>query len=73
MIGRPAHRWRPGGVVLAVVLAVLLPVSACSTVPAGSPTVHITQAPERPVEEVGLEPLSPAPGATPEEIVRGFI
>ena len=38
-----------------------------------SPTVQITQAPERPAEEVGIEPLPPEPGATPEEIVRGFI
>jgi hypothetical protein len=53
--------------------AVLLPVSACSTVPSSSPTVEITQAPTRPVEEVGIEPLPPEPGATPEEIVRGFI
>jgi hypothetical protein len=53
--------------------AVLLPVVGCSTVPTSSPTVEITQAPTRPVEEVGIEPLAPEPGATPEEIVRGFI
>jgi hypothetical protein len=55
------------------VLALLLPVAACSTVPSSSPTVEIPQAPTRPVEEVGIEPLPPEPGATPEEIVRGFI
>jgi hypothetical protein len=66
-VSRPsAARW------LALV-ALLLPVAACSTVPSSSPTVEITQAPTRPVEEVGIEPLPPEPGATPEEIVRGFI
>ena len=59
-------RWAP-------VLALLLAVSACSTVPSSSATVQITQAPSRPVETVGIEPLPPEPGATPEEIVRGFI
>jgi hypothetical protein len=57
----------------ATLLALLLVLSACSTVPTSSPTVQITQAPSRPVEEVGIEPVSPAPGATPEEIVRSFI
>jgi hypothetical protein len=55
------------------VLALLLALSGCSTVPTSSPTVQITQAPSRPVEEVGIEPVPPAPGATPEEIVRSFI
>jgi hypothetical protein len=62
----PGARWAP-------VLALLLAVSACSTVPSSSATVQITQAPSRPVETVGIEPLPPEPGATPEEIVRGFI
>ena len=56
-----------------LVVVLLLAVAGCSTVPASSPTVQITQAPVRPAEEVGLEPLPPAAGATPEEIVRGFI
>jgi hypothetical protein len=56
-----------------LLLALLLAVSACSTVPGSSPTVQITQAPARPAETVGIEPLPPEPGATPEEIVRGFI
>ena len=38
-----------------------------------SATVQITQAPSRPTRAVGIEPLPPEPGATPEEIVRGFI
>ena len=38
---------------------------ACSTVPSSSPTVQITQAPARPVDEIGIEPLAPEPGATP--------
>jgi len=47
--------------------------SACSTVPTSSPTVRITQAAVRPTEHVGIEPLPPEHGATPEEIVRSFI
>jgi hypothetical protein len=58
-------------VLLAVVLALLA--TACSTVPSSSPTVQITSAPSRPTDEVGLEPLPPEPGATPEEVVRSFI
>jgi hypothetical protein len=63
---RPGARW-------AALLALLLAVSACSTVPGSSPTVQITQAPSRPVDDVGIEPLPPEPGAPPEEIVRSFI
>ena len=74
MSRRPAVRGARRPAVLPVLLLmVLLAVSACSTVPTSSPTVQITQAPTRPVEEVGIEPVSPAAGATPEEIVRGFI
>ncbi|MGY1637724.1 LpqB family beta-propeller domain-containing protein [Geodermatophilus sp. SYSU D00742] len=54
----------------AVLLALL---TGCSTVPTSSSTVQITQAPTRQDGAVGIEPLSPAPGATPEEIVRGFL
>jgi hypothetical protein len=57
----------------AAVLALLLALPACSTVPSNSPTVQITQAPERPVDEIGIEPLAPEPGETPEDVVRGFI
>ncbi|SOD93687.1 LpqB family beta-propeller domain-containing protein [Blastococcus haudaquaticus] len=56
-----------------VVLALALLVSGCSTVPMNSSTVQITQAPARPAEVVGIEPLPPEPGATPEEVVRSFI
>jgi hypothetical protein len=42
-------------------------------VPGSSATVQITDAPSRPSESVGIEPLPPERGATPEEIVRGFI
>ncbi|TFV87745.1 LpqB family beta-propeller domain-containing protein [Blastococcus sp. CT_GayMR16] len=66
MTRSPARRWAP-------VLALLLALSACSTVPNSSPTVQIPEAPSRPAEAVGIEPLPPEPGATPEEIVRGFI
>jgi hypothetical protein len=53
------------------VLGVLL--VGCSTVPTSSPNVVITQAPNRSDEPIGIEPVSPEKGATPEEIVRGFI
>jgi hypothetical protein len=56
-----------------LVLGVLLALPACSTVPMTSSTVQITQAPAPAAEVVGIEPLSPEPGATPEEIVRSFI
>jgi hypothetical protein len=59
------------GAVLGAVLTALL--SACSTVPTSSPVVQITQAPPRAESPVGIEPLSPEPGATPEEVVRGFL
>jgi hypothetical protein len=59
-------RWAP-------LLALLLAVTGCSTVPSSSATVQITDAPSRPTESVGVEPLPPERGATPEEIVRGFI
>jgi hypothetical protein len=52
---------------------VLLAVSGCSTVPSSSPIIAIPQAPARPIEVVGIEPVPPSPGATPEEVVRGFI
>jgi hypothetical protein len=61
------------GLRTAVVAVLLLVLSACSTVPMSSPTVQITQPPDRPAEVVGIEPLSPEPGATPEEVVRSFI
>jgi hypothetical protein len=54
-------------------LLVGLGLVACSTVPTSSATVPITQAPTRPNTEVGIEPLAPEEGATPEEIVSGFI
>ena len=46
--------------------------AGCSTVPSSSPTVQITKVAE-PSGEVGIEAPSPERGATPEEIVRGFI
>jgi hypothetical protein len=54
-------------------LLVVLVLGACSTVPTSSPTVQITQAAARPTDEVGIEPLPPEEGATPDEVVRGFI
>jgi hypothetical protein len=55
---------------LALVAAVL---AGCSTVPTNSATIQITQVPPRRANDVGIEPLAPEKGATPEEIVRGFI
>ncbi|MGY1604148.1 LpqB family beta-propeller domain-containing protein [Geodermatophilus sp. SYSU D00815] len=55
------------------VLTAVLAVAGCSTVPTSSPTVQITQAPDQPDETVGIEPVPPEPGATPEEVVSGFI
>jgi hypothetical protein len=57
----------------ALAAALLLGVTACSIVPTSSPTVQITQAPERPAPDFISEPLPPARGATPEDVVRGFI
>ena len=57
----------------AALLAFVLVLPACSTVPNNSPTVQITQAPARQVDEIGIEPLAPEPGETPDDIVRGFI
>lgn len=57
-----------------VVVCALLPwLAACSTVPQTSATVQIPQTGRPPAPEVGIEPLSPEPGATAEEIVRGFV
>jgi hypothetical protein len=54
-------------------LLVLLGLAGCSTVPMSSSTVQLTQAPSMPTQVVGIEPLPPEPGATPEEVVRSFI
>jgi Lipoprotein LpqB beta-propeller domain/Sporulation and spore germination len=69
--GRP--RAAPG---VRAVLAGLLTaglLAGCSTVPTSSPTVQITQVAQPPNSPVGIEPLPPEAGATPEEVVRGFI
>ncbi|RBY80019.1 hypothetical protein DQ239_02690 [Blastococcus sp. TF02-09] len=57
----------------ALAAALLLGGTACSIVPTSSPTVQITQAPERPAPDFVSEPLPPARGAAPEDVVRGFI
>ncbi len=57
----------------ALAVALLLALTSCSIVPTSSPTVPITQAPERPIPDVVFEPPLPRAGASPEEIVRGFI
>ncbi|TKJ16726.1 LpqB family beta-propeller domain-containing protein [Blastococcus sp. CCUG 61487] len=59
--------------VVPLLAVAVLGLTSCSIVPTSSPTVQITQAPERPSANVITEPLSPITGATPEEIVRGFI
>jgi hypothetical protein len=48
-------------------------VAGCSTVPTNSPTIQITQVAEPTDGAIGIEPLQPEAGATPEEVVRGFI
>ena len=58
---------------LALLLGLLPGLAACSTVPLETATVQITQVPDRPAREVGIEPFGPEPGATPEQVVRGFI
>ncbi|WP_369139971.1 LpqB family beta-propeller domain-containing protein [Modestobacter versicolor] len=47
--------------------------TGCSTVPDSSPTIQITQVAMPTDVAVGVEPLSPETGATPEEVVRGFV
>ena len=64
---RAAARAVLAGLVVAGLLA------GCSTVPDSSPTVQITQVANAPDTPVGIEPLPPERGATPEEVVRGFI
>ena len=66
-------RRSPVGVLVALLLVLASAATGCSTVPTSSPTVQVTQAPQPPDDEVGIEPLSPVRGATPEEVVRGFI
>jgi hypothetical protein len=68
---RGRRRAAARGVLAGLVVAGLL--AGCSTVPASSPTVQITQVAGAPDATVGIEPLPPEPGATPEEVVRGFI
>jgi hypothetical protein len=61
------------GVALTLLLGLLPGVAACSTVPLSSATVQIPLTEQSPTPEVGIEPQGPEPGATPEEIVGGFI
>lgn len=62
---------RSGLAASAFVLCLL--VSGCATVPISSAPVAITQVSGELDQAVGIEPLSPERGASPEEIVRGFI
>jgi Lipoprotein LpqB beta-propeller domain/Sporulation and spore germination len=54
-------------------VAVLALLAGCSTVPTSSATVEITQVADPSDNSIGIEPLTPEEGATPEEVVRGFI
>ena len=56
--------------VLAAVVAVVL--AGCTTVPSSSSPVEITQVADPPAD-VGIEALPPVAGASPEEVVRGFV
>ncbi len=51
-------------------LAVLL--TGCGTVPTSSAPVEITQVADPP-DDIGIEALPPVAGASPEEVVRGFV
>ncbi|MCW2510457.1 MAG: Lipoprotein LpqB, beta-propeller domain-like protein [Modestobacter sp.] len=64
-------RLRRPAAVLPLLVVVLL--AGCSTVPSDSPTIEITQVAAPTDSAVGIEPLRPEAGATPEEVVRGFI
>jgi hypothetical protein len=66
-------RWQVAVRVVLAGLVVAGLLAGCSTVPASSPTVQITQVADPPEAPVGIEPLPPEPAATPEEVVRGFI
>ena len=54
-------------------VALVAVLAGCSTVPTTSATVQITQVAEPTDASVGVEPVAPQAGATPEEVVRGFI
>ncbi len=54
------------------VVAALGVLAGCGTVPASSSPVQITQVAEPP-EDIGIEALPPVDGASPEEVVRGFV
>ncbi len=46
--------------------------AGCATVPTSSSPVQITQVADPP-DDIGIEALPPVPGASPEEVVRGFV
>ncbi|GHE10578.1 LpqB family beta-propeller domain-containing protein [Klenkia taihuensis] len=53
-------------------LAGLVALTGCGTVPASSSPVQITQVAEPP-GDIGIEALPPVAGASAEEVVRGFV
>jgi hypothetical protein len=53
-------------------LAGLVALAGCGTVPASSSPVQITQVAEPP-GDIGIEALPPVAGASAEEVVRGFV
>ena len=70
----PAPRRRVGAVVLVVALAVALLVSACSSIPtSGKVETSSTTATAPPDQFIRVLARPPRPGATPTEIVAGFL
>jgi len=62
---------RPGAAWVAVVVAAAL--SACGGLPTDSPVQQGSQVGEAAAQPIRVQPDGPTPGATPDQIVRGFL
>ncbi|HEY5179637.1 MAG TPA: GerMN domain-containing protein [Dermatophilaceae bacterium] len=62
---------RPGAALVAVVVAAAL--SACGGLPTDSPVQQGSRVGEAAVQPIRVQPDGPTPGATPDQIVRGFL
>ena len=65
------RRARPGTAWVALVVAAAL--SACGGLPAESPVQQGSQVGEAAGQPIRVQPDGPTPGATPDQIVRGFL
>jgi Lipoprotein LpqB beta-propeller domain/Sporulation and spore germination len=65
------RRARPGAAWVAVVVAAAL--SACGGLPTDSPVQQGSQVGEAAAQPIRVQPDGPTPGATPDQIVRGFL